>query len=86
MRGAPPTPQPIFAELLPATAWPHHAVMMVEGGRKLVHRVSDRRYELYDLRSDPAEKKNLADDPAPASREALASMKKKLLDFEERRR
>ena len=46
-------PHPIFAELMPATAWPHQAAMMVDGGHKLIHRISDRRWELYDLRSRP---------------------------------
>jgi arylsulfatase A-like enzyme len=75
---------PIFAELLPATAWPHHATMMMDDGKKLIHRISERRWELYDLASDPGEKKNLADAPSAAS--LLASMRTKLLAFEERAR
>lgn len=82
--GGPPASHPVFAELLPATAWPHHAVMLVDGGKKLIHRVGERRFELYDLDKDPGEKKNLADDPASA--ETLSSMKVALLAFEERRR
>ena len=27
-------PRPIFGELMPATAWPHHAVMMIDGGSR----------------------------------------------------
>jgi arylsulfatase A-like enzyme len=77
-------PRPIFAELLPATAWPHHATMMMDGNHKLIHRVSDRRWELYDLASDPGEKKNLAD--APASASLLEALRAKLLAFEERAR
>ena len=39
--------RPVFAELLPATAWPHHAtMMMVDGKHKLIHRISERRWEL----------------------------------------
>jgi arylsulfatase A-like enzyme len=72
----------IFAELLPATAWPHHATMMVEGGHKIIHRVSDRRWELYDLRRDAGEKTNLADAPAAAA--IYAELRAKLLAFEER--
>jgi arylsulfatase A-like enzyme len=75
---------PIFAELLPATAWPHHATMMVDDGKKLIHRISERRWELYDLASDPEEKKNLADTPASAV--LLTSLRAKLLAFEERPR
>ena len=53
-QGGPPTaPRPIFAELLPATAWPHHAAMMVDADHKMIHRISDRRWELYDLKRDP---------------------------------
>jgi choline-sulfatase len=75
---------PIFSELLPATAWPHHATMLVDGDKKLIHRVSDRRYELYDLRADPGEKTNLVD--APAARPSLDSLRARLLGFEERKR
>ena len=79
-----PPRDPIFAELMPATAWPHHAAMMVDGGHKLIHRISDRRWELYDLRADPGEKHNLADAPAAAA--TLAALRAKLLAFEERPR
>jgi arylsulfatase A-like enzyme len=75
---------PIFAELMPATAWPHHAVMMVDGDHKIIHRISDRRWELYDLAHDPGEKKNLADDAG--SRQTFETLRAKLLAFEERRR
>ncbi|HMF39857.1 MAG TPA: sulfatase-like hydrolase/transferase [Polyangia bacterium] len=77
-------PHPIFAELLPATAWPHHATMMLDDGHKLIHRISDRRWELYDMRADPGEKKNLADAPADAA--LLEGLRAKLLAFEERPR
>ncbi|MEO8214745.1 MAG: sulfatase-like hydrolase/transferase, partial [Myxococcales bacterium] len=30
--------RPLYGELMPATAWPHHAAMMVDGGKKLIHR------------------------------------------------
>ena len=33
--------RPLFSELLPATAWPHHAAMMVDDDKKLIHRVSE---------------------------------------------
>jgi choline-sulfatase len=73
--------RPIFSELLPATAWPHHAVMMVDGDHKLIHRVSDRRWELYDLRRDPGEHTNLAD--VPAHRATFEALRAKLVAFEE---
>ncbi len=79
-----PVARPVFAEMLPATAWPHHATMMMDDGKKLIHRISERRWELYDLASDPGEKKNLADAPAAAA--LLASLRAKLVAFEERPR
>jgi choline-sulfatase len=79
-----PPPRQIFGEMLPATAWPHHATMMLDDGHKLIHRVSDRRWELYDLRADPGEKRNLADVPADAK--LLEALRAKLLAFEERPR
>jgi arylsulfatase A-like enzyme len=77
-------PRPLFAELLPATAWLHHATMMLDGDHKLIHRISDRRWELYNLKADPGEKKNLAD--APAAAPLMAALRAKLLAFEERAR
>ncbi|HET6149542.1 MAG TPA: sulfatase-like hydrolase/transferase [Polyangia bacterium] len=84
IRGEERPARPIFSELLPATAWPHHAAMMVDGKHKIIHRISDRRYELYDLSADPAEKKNLAD--APAARATFEALRAKVVAFEERKR
>ena len=77
-------PQPIFAELLPSTATPSHEVTVVDRGRKLTHKISERRWELFDLTSDPRQQKNLADNPA--YRQQLDELRAKLLRFEERRR
>jgi choline-sulfatase len=82
--GKPLPPAPIYAELMPATAWPHQAAMMVDGGHKIIHRISERRWEMYDLRRDPGEKVNLADHPASAA--LFAQLKQKLIAFEERPR
>ncbi len=84
LEGKPRATHPIFSEMLPATAWPHHAVMMVDGTYKLIHRVSDRRWELYDLGADPTEQHNLAD--APASRAVFEGLRAKLVAFEEQPR
>jgi arylsulfatase A-like enzyme len=69
---------------MPATAWPHQASMMVADGHKIIHRISERRWEMYDLRRDPGEKNNLADQPAQAA--LFAQLKAKLVAFEERPR
>jgi choline-sulfatase len=82
--GQPLPPRPLFAELLPATAWPRHEVMMVDHGRKVLHRVTDRRWDLFDLKTDPQQQKNLSEDPAHAK--LLEELRVKLLGFEEGRR
>ena len=76
--------RPIFAELMPATAWPHHAAMMVDGDHKLIHRISDRRWELYDLSAIPARRTT----SPPTRRDAalFAELRAKLVAFEERPR
>jgi hypothetical protein len=59
-------------------------VTVVEGGKKLTHKISERRWELFDLTNDPRQQKNLADQPA--SRKQLDELRAKLLRFEEHRR
>jgi choline-sulfatase len=76
-------PRPIFAELLPSTATPDHEVIIVDRGKKLVHKVSERRFELFDLGADPKQMKNLADDPG--HKVLLDDLKAKLIAFEEHR-
>jgi choline-sulfatase len=82
--GKPLAPRPLFAELLPATAWPHHQVMMVEGKHKVTHRITDRRWDLHDLKSDPRQQKNLADEPSQAP--LLEQLRVRVLSFEEGKR
>jgi hypothetical protein len=57
---------------------------MVDQGMKLVHKISERRWELFDLKSDPRQQKNVAENPA--YRQKLDSLRSKLVAFEERRR
>jgi arylsulfatase A-like enzyme len=76
--------KPVFAELLPASAWPKHEVMMVLGGKKIVHKITERRWELYDLASDPKQKRDLARDPQ--KRALLAELRARVIAFEEGRR
>jgi arylsulfatase A-like enzyme len=56
-------PQPAYAEMLPAPEWNHDAKSMItaDGKRHVFYRISDARYEIYDLEHDPEERKNLAD-------------------------
>jgi hypothetical protein len=81
--GTPLPARPVFSELLPSTATPDHQVAMVDAGKKLVHKISERRFELFDLQADPKQMKNLAEDPA--QRAVLDQMKTKLVAFEEHR-
>lgn len=75
--------RPVFAELLPATAWPKHETCIVDGNWKLVHKLSDRRYELYDLRSDPGGQRDRSKEGGEAQQQ-LARLQARLLQFEER--
>jgi arylsulfatase A-like enzyme len=84
MQGQNLPPRPVFSELLPSTATPSHEVTMVDQGMKLVHKISERRWELFDLKSDPRQQKNVAENPA--YRQKLDSLRSKLVAFEERRR
>jgi arylsulfatase A-like enzyme len=84
VEGKPLPHRPIFAELLPSTATPSHEVTVIEGGKKLTHKISERRWELFDLASDPRQQRNLADQPE--QRTLLDELRAKLLGFEERRR
>jgi arylsulfatase A-like enzyme len=50
----------IRAELPPYKAWPHEMVMMIKDDWKLIYRISDNVFELYDLANDPHEMRNVA--------------------------
>jgi arylsulfatase A-like enzyme len=55
---------PAFAELLPSPDWDHNAKAMIaaDGKHKVFFRISDNRWEIFDLAKDPAEQTNLGDD------------------------
>jgi choline-sulfatase len=63
LTGEPLAPRVVTAELLPAPSWRHHHKMMIDedGVSKMIYRVSDNVFELYDLGSDPDELENLVD-------------------------
>ena len=58
-------PRPAFSELQPAPEWDHEAKSMVtaDGKHHVYYRISDSKWEIYDLDHDPDEKSNLADAP-----------------------
>jgi arylsulfatase A-like enzyme len=59
LRGEALAPRPVPAELLPAPSWNHHARAIIDGDWKVINRVSDGLWELYNLKADPREKRNL---------------------------
>jgi choline-sulfatase len=63
LAGKPLDPKPAFAELLRAPDWDHEGKSMVsaDGKRHVFYRISDSRWEIYDLDADPDEKTNLVD-------------------------
>jgi arylsulfatase A-like enzyme len=67
--------KPAFSEMLPAPEWDHEAKAMVsaDGVHHVYYRISDSKWEIYDLGTDFDEKTNLADQPeAKALEQALA--------------
>ena len=58
----PLAPMPAFSELMPAPEWDHEAKAMVtaDGKRHVYYRISDAKWEIYDLEKDPSEKANLS--------------------------
>jgi arylsulfatase A-like enzyme len=50
------------AELLPVPSWKHHhkAMVSADGKTKLIYRVSDNLFELYDLAADPTERTDIS--------------------------
>ncbi|MBL9015659.1 MAG: sulfatase-like hydrolase/transferase [Myxococcales bacterium] len=67
LAGQPLPPRPAFSELLRAPDWDHEGKSMVtaDGKRHVFFRISDSRWEIYDIDADPDEKTNLVDsDPS----------------------
>lgn len=53
-------PRPIYAEMLPCTSWQHLERVLISGDLKLYARFTENVTELYDLREDPTEQRNLS--------------------------
>lgn len=70
-------PKPAFSELLPEPKWDHDAKSMIssDGTRHVFYRISDGLWEIYDLTTDPEERKNIVNtDPnAKALKEQLSA-------------
>jgi arylsulfatase A-like enzyme len=61
--------QPVYAELLPCPSWNHLWRAIIAGDLKLIQKLSENMVELYDVKTDPTEQKNLAPErPADAAR------------------
>ena len=68
-------PRPITAEVMPAPSWKHDLKMLIgEDDKKIIYRISDGVFELYDLAADPGELANLA----AGQPDLLARMKERI--------
>jgi arylsulfatase A-like enzyme len=58
-------PMGAYSEMLPSNEWDHEGKSMVtsDGKHHVVDRISDNRWEIFDLDNDPKELKNLSSDP-----------------------
>jgi uncharacterized sulfatase len=54
----------VFFEVFPDSNYAGHQVGMRAGHLKLIYRLSENYFELYDLKSDPGERRNLYDEHA----------------------
>jgi arylsulfatase A-like enzyme len=83
LEGQPLPPLPAFAEMMPSKSWKHDAKSMVsaDGTHHVFQRISDSRWEVYDLTKDPEERTNIVDsDPeAKQLQQQLASWSQSLL-------
>lgn len=63
-------PKPAFSELLPEPKWDHDAKSMIsaDGTKHVFFRISDARWEIYDLTKDPEERTNIVDSDPDADK------------------
>lgn len=75
IEGKPLDPRPAYAELMPADAWKHEAKSMItaDNARHVFFRISDSKWEIFDLENDPDEKQNIVDKD-PATKDLQAQM------------
>jgi len=83
LEGTALAPLPAFAEMPPSKSWQHDATSMVsaDGTRHVFHRISDSRWEVFDLAKDPDERTNVLDsDPrAKELQQQLAGWEQSLI-------
>lgn len=74
-------PRPVFAELLPYPNWDHAAKAIIDetGRAKLIYRISENLFELYDLAEDPEERK----DVVHMRKDVAEKLKQQLIDWME---
>jgi len=75
LQGEPLPPKASFAEMLTSDGWKHEAKQMItpDASHSAFYRISDSRWEIYDLKADPEERKNVADTD-PKSKELQAQL------------
>jgi arylsulfatase A-like enzyme len=80
LEGAALAPMPAFAEMRPSKSWNHTGTSMVsaDGKYHVFHRISDARWEVYDLEKDPEERKQL-----PASDPKVKELQQQLATWEQ---
>ncbi len=82
-RGETLPPVPAFAELLAYPGWQHELKTAIsgDGAYKLIHVISQRRFELYDLAADPGEKRDLWGNPdAKAAQDQMSGLMAQFVD------
>lgn len=83
LEGGELSPRPAYAEMPRSKSWDHEGRSMVtaDGTYHVFHRISDARWEVYNLVDDPEERKNVAgSDPAARQlQQQLASWAQSLL-------
>jgi len=83
LEGQPLAPLPSFAEMPESKSWPHEARSMIsaDGHYHVFHRISDSRWEVFDLTKDPEERTNIvsSDPKAKELQQQLASWEQSML-------